>query len=109
MVSIIGSREYEKGKKLGTQLRALVEKEIDRAKKKIADERREFITRHERKCRICESKVKLKAKSEGKRPILDYTEDTLYCQDCYRSLMFIDWDLDVAEKMVDYLKERSGD
>lgn len=109
MVSIIGHRGYEDGKKIGQQLRTLVEKEVDRAKKKIADERREFITRHEKKCRVCESKVKIKDKDSGRNPIFLKEEDTLLCQECYLALSHIDWGVEKAEKIVEFLKATSGE
>lgn len=105
MVSLIGLHGYEKGKKFGTQLSVLVEKEVDRAKKKITDERREFITKHDKECDICGDRIKIKTKDRGRRPIIDYEKDELLCQECHMSLIYMGWDLDKAEKIVQYLKE----
>jgi hypothetical protein len=101
MVAVIGYREYEKDKLQPKQLRPLVEKEYDRARKKIGDERKTHIEKYDSKCGICDRELSLKGELEDK-PFMD--TDGLLCQKCISGISSFYRDVKLLKKAIKYLK-----
>ena len=98
-MSIISLKGYEDEKQgLGSKMYKLIEKELDRAKKRKADRERQHLEKFDHKCEICEIRLKMEDS-----PIL--LEKGLVCQDCYKPISVCYWH---AEKLVEAAKYIKG-
>lgn len=99
MVSIISMRGYEDGKPgIGRKMYKLIEKELDRAKKRKADRERQHLERFDHKCEICEIRLKMED-----APLL--LEKGLLCQDCFRPISASFWSAEMLIEIAKYIKD----
>jgi hypothetical protein len=81
MISIIMMRKMETDRLVISRLEKLVEKEVDREKKRIVEEHRQLLQRFDHKCEVCG--IQLKEEDRAIRIMIKSSEGLL-CQDCFR-------------------------
>jgi hypothetical protein len=99
IMSIISHRGYEDGKPgIGRKMYKLIEKELDRAKKRKADRERQHLEKFDHKCELCEIRLEMEDS-----PLL--LEKGLLCQDCYRPIAASYWRADVLIEAAEYIED----
>ena len=78
----------------------LVQKEIDRATKKVSEEKQTYLEKFRYLCETCGEKL-----SEKDSPVF-YLEEGLLCQSCYGIIRYSSADTDLLEKIIKYLKTK---
>lgn len=105
MVSIIMMKKMETDKLVISRLEKLIEKEVDREKKRIAEEHRQLLQRFDHKCEICGIRL------EEVDRVIRYRfklGDGLMCQDCYRIFSPSRGNSEVLKKVAKYIDLKNG-
>ncbi len=98
-MSIISYKGYEDGKdSIGRKMHKLIEKELDRAKKRRSEKQRLHLERFEHKCEMCGDKLKM-----SDSPIL--LEKGLLCQECFKPISGYFYRPDLLRKGIKYIEE----
>lgn len=99
-------KKMETEKKVILRLEKLIEKEVDREKKRILDEQNELLLRFDSKCEICSVDLK---KETRPIKITFETSEGLVCQSCYQILHSCSLDSSVLKKVSKYIDSKNGE
>lgn len=97
MMSIIDLYGYEE-EQHGAKMYKMVQKEYDRAKKRVVDEEKEHIEKHGGACEICKIRIQ-----QGDSALL--LKKGLLCQDCYRPIGIIHWNVKALKDAIKYIEK----
>lgn len=98
-MSIISLKGYEDDKVgMGAKMYKIIEKELDRAKKRKFDKESAHLIKFDSKCEICRVLIKIED-----YPIL--LRKGLLCQDCYKVIGIVHWSKDTLERSVKYIED----
>ncbi len=99
IVSIIDLYGYEDGKPgMSNKMHKLVEKELDRAKKRKFDIEFSHLEAFGRACEMCKDPLEMQD-----LPIL--LKKGLLCQECYRVIAVTYWSVERLEETIKYIKD----
>jgi aminopeptidase-like protein len=78
----------------------LVHKEIDRATKKVSEEKETYLKKFRYLCETCDKKL-----SDKDSPVF-YLGEGLLCQSCYGVIRYSSADNEMLERIIKYLKSK---